>query len=554
MDVFQLWEHVLNYVKEHDAQYLDMFTTQIFPVSFQGNVLVIAVTKPYLINWLKTMYEGKLKDIMARELHTQAEVVIQPVGAPSPAPAAPPAPAPHVSAPYETRTPAPAMVAETVEPFGAHEEAPFPEEEPTPAPFPPDLGPVYGSDISPAPEYPQMKTAAPPPMPIDIASLRPKSIQDVDLPTPQDVLGQQQPSLFPSQEGGQDSQQPAKNLESANCTFDNFVNGMPNKMAYEAAHAVAESVCAHSYNRQLNPLFIYGPPGLGKTHLLYAIQNYVNARAPKIKVLFKTSVMFMNELISSIKNQKTDEFRRTYNTVDVLLLDDVQFFGGRASTSFEWFTTFNILFEHQKYIIMTSDRTPEDIDKLEERLQSRFASGLVAPILPPDFEICCAILEKKSEQDGIRMPADVINFIASHINRNVRLLEGAYNVVKLHCEMMKIPITLDATKEALKNNPYIAKTHEITVDRIIDTVCQYYAVPRVKLLGTSRPKKIVIPRQVAMFLCRNELGESFPTLKDVFHKKDHTSIMYACSKVQKSIDEDPTFKQTIEHLRDLLKK
>lgn len=549
MDVFQLWEHVLNYVKEHDSQYLDMFTTQIFPVSFQGNVLVIAVTKPYLINWLKTMYEGKLKDIMARELHTQAEVVIQPVGAPAPSPAPAPKPAPFESHPE----PAEFMTRETAAPFGMHEEpAPLPDDD-NGAPFPPDLGPVYGSDISPAPSYPQMKPDTAPPMPIDIASLRPKSIQDVDLPTPQDVLGQQT-SLFQAQPSPGDQPQAQKNLESANCTFDNFVNGMPNKMAYEAAHAVAESVCAHSYNRQLNPLFIYGPPGLGKTHLLYAIQNYVNARAPKIKVLFKTSVMFMNELISSIKNSKTDEFRRTYNTVDVLLLDDVQFFGGRASTSFEWFTTFNILFEHQKYIIMTSDRTPEDIDKLEERLQSRFASGLVAPILPPDFEICCAILEKKSEQDGIRMPADVINFIASHINRNVRLLEGAYNVVKLHCEMMKIPITLDATKEALKNNPYIAKTHEITVDRIIDTVCQYYAVPRAKLLGTSRPKKIVIPRQVAMFLCRNELGESFPTLKDVFHKKDHTSVMYACTRVQKFIDDDPTFKQTIEHLRDLLKK
>lgn len=547
MDVFLLWEHVLNYVKEHDSQYLGMFTTQIFPVSFQGNILIIAVTKPYLINWLKTMYEPKLKDIISRELHQQADIVIQQVGEPA---------QPQKSAPSAYPMPAAEggssmSVSET--PDTSYDAAPFPpshEEAGIPAPFPVDAPAASYPKAAPSPEPHE---DLPPAAPIDISKIRAQRIEDVDLPDLQQVIGQ--PTLFPAAENdAPEAPLSAKDRESLNYTFDNFVNGMPNKMAYEAAHAVAESVCAHTYNRQLNPLFIYGPPGLGKTHLLYAIQNYVRAHSSKTRVLFKTSMEFMTELIAAIKNSKTDEFRKVYNTVDVLLLDDVQLFGGRTSTSLEWFTTFNILFEHQKNIIMTSDRTPEDIDKLEERLQSRFASGLVAPILPPDFEICCAILEKRAETDGTHMPGDVINFIASHINRNVRLLEGAYHAVKLHCEIMKTPITLEAAKEALKTNPSFVKTHEITVDRIIDTVCQYYAIPRAKLLGTGRPKKIVIPRQVAMFLCRNELGESFPTLKDVFHKKDHTSVMYACTKVQKSMDEDPTFKQAIEHLRELLKK
>lgn len=525
MDVFTLWDYVLSYVKEHDAQYLEMFTTRIFPVSFQGNILTLTVGKPYLVGWIHNVYGKQLQDIIFRCINSKVEIIVQsqeetPISAPSPLPASS----------FTLHEPVPVSYG------SADQHTPYQENADTEnAPFPPiDHEAPFPVDHQ---------------TPIDLSDLKPKKPDEVELPNVSDVINCQ-PSLF-SKSQTEDEQ---KSRESVNYTFDNFVYGMPNQMAYTAARSVAESVCSGRYDKQFNPLFIYGPSGLGKTHLLYAIQNYINEKQPQKKVLFKGSIDFLNELIASIKNNKTEIFRRNYQTVDVLLLDDIQVFGGRGATSLEWFHTFNILLERQKNIIMTSDRTPEDIDKLEDRLQSRFSSGLVAPILPPDFEMCCIILQDKAAKDHIEMPQDVISFISGHINKNIRVLEGAYHAVKIHCEMMHIPITLEAAQDALANNPFILKTQELTVDKIIDTVCEYYEVSRPKLLGTSRPKKIVVPRQVAMFLCRRELGESFPTLATVFNKKDHTSIMYACSKVEKSMEQDPTFKQAISQLHDLLKK
>ena len=218
------------------------------------------------------------------------------------------------------------------------------------------------------------------------------------------------------------------------------------------------------------------------------------------------------------------------------------------------FNTFNDLFDKKKHIIMTSDRTPQDIDKLEDRLQTRFSSGLVAPISPPDYEICCIILQQRAEKLNITLPKDVVDYIASHINTNVRELEGAFNKLVTFSQIKKQTITLAFTKDALKDQIPLDNRQELTVDFIIDTVCQYYGVKKDKLLGRGRPQKIVIPRQIAMYLCRNELNESYPTLRDYFHRKDHSTVLYACERVEKDIERDPQTRASIEAIRKLLKQ
>lgn len=511
MDVFTLWDEVLDYIKQHDPQYHSMFSNEIYPVSFQGNILTLAVEKPQRIVWLRKFYLNKLSKVVSDLTGTRAEILIQTLSEDAPeAPASEP------------------FAAESVAPFEAEpekEDAPFPAEAPAPAK----------------------------PLPFDLSALRPQSIDQAKLPSITDVLGTRETSLFPDDAPAEEK--PVMQVaENKNNTFDNFVYGVCNQMAYQAALAVAESAAAKNYNKSLNPLFIYGPAGLGKTHLLHAIRNFVGAHAPQTKALFLTSETFTNELVSAINTRTQENFRRKYRTVDMLLIDDVQFFGGRDSSAFELFNTFNMLFDKGKYIVMTSDRTPSDIKDLEDRLQSRFSSGLLVGIDPPDIDICCAILKRRAAKDGLDLPQDVTEFIAKHINKNVRVLEGAYNSVKMYCSMQHRPIDLASTRDALATNPLIKKSHEVTVDTIIDTVCTYYEVSRTKLLGPTRPKKIAVPRQIAMYLCRMELGESFPALAEVFNKKDHTSVLYAVNKVQESIDKDPTVKKSVEQLRGLLKK
>ena len=349
--------------------------------------------------------------------------------------------------------------------------------------------------------------------------------------------------------GQEKPKKPTSLLESGEFTFDTFVVGDSNKLAYAAARAVADAPAEH-----YNPLFIYGDSGLGKTHLLHAICNYIHENKPELSVLFVSSETFTNELIDAIQNHTMPKFRAKYRNLDFLLIDDVQFFGSKDATKMEIFNTFNDLFDKKKHIIMTSDRTPQDIDKLEDRLQTRFSSGLVAPISPPDYEICCIILQQRAEKLNITLPKDVVDYIASHINTNVRELEGAFNKLVTFSQIKKQTITLAFTKDALKDQIPLDNRQELTVDFIIDTVCQYYGVKKDKLLGRGRPQKIVIPRQIAMYLCRNELNESYPTLRDYFHRKDHSTVLYACERVEKDIDRDPQTRASIEAIRKLLKQ
>lgn len=517
MDMFSLWERILSYVEKNDSQYYTMFLEQLSPYSFSEGRFTIAANKSYLIQWLQNLYTQKIASLIEEATGAPAtvQIILNPNG--DPAAAVPPV------------APAPAPIPVPAPP----DPAPFPETDPFPADGPDPLTP-----------------------PIDVASIRPKSLAETKLPSIEDKLrehrGQGEMDLFSTTPP--EPLAPGRKNAFSEFTFETFVSGNCNEMAYQAALAVAEQIATNNYNRAFNPLFIYGPSGLGKTHLLRAIQNYLPAHSNGKKAVFMPSETFVNELISAIGSKTQEKFRQKYRTVDVLLLDDVQFFGKTESSAIELFNTFNNLFDNRKNIVMTSDSTPENIRDLEDRLKSRFASGLVVQISPPDFEICCAILERRAETDGVNLPQDVVEFIARHINKNIRELEGAYYSVKVYCHIARREISLDAAKEALKSHSAFKESKELTMDLIIDTVCRQYDVPRAKLVGKSRPKNIVIPRQIAMYLCRNDMGESYQSIADVFHKNDHTSVLQACRRVEKAIATDPTMKKTIDGLRELLKK
>ena len=503
MDIFTLWEHILSSVQSQNPQYYKMFSEQVFPVSFQGNILTLAVSKVYLIGWLKNVYEQPLKaTITSLTGVTKPEIIIQ-------------------TTEFHEE---PKSISSTIE----QTDSVFRE---SPEPFPKTK---KDEQINPIPFNPN--------------SITPKTISEVSLPNLSDSVSQNSDMSTVKTE----SEKADVSIEYNDQTFDNFISAQCNLVAYKAAQEVARAVIHRDYSMSLNPLFIYGPSGLGKTHLLHAIRNYIHENAPDIKSLFITSEGFTNELIRAITKSTQEQFRKKYRTVDILLLDDVQFFSNKDNSALEIFNTFNQLFENKKHIIMTSDRVPEDLKGLEDRLKSRFSTGFIAEISKPDYEICCAILKNKSKRESLPITEDAIDYIASHVNKNIRVLEGAYNNVKVYCQTLNLPIDRKNAEAALQS--IVKSSQDITVDQIIDTVCRYFSVSRTRVLGPGRPKKIVIPRQVAMYLCRDELGESYPSLKEIFHKKDHTSIMYACEKTQKNMEEDPEFKATVLHIKDLLKK
>lgn len=526
MDFFQLWDQILDYIDQNDHQYYQMFSYEVFPLSMSETTLTISPKRPYLVRWIENVYKDQLEKIIFNLTQQHISVEIVPPNAP---PKTPP-----VMPPIPTD--------------------PFPSSIPEPPPSIPTLqeteGPSYGTSEEPFPSDIVLP---------DVEQIKPKPASEVVLPTMEDIGTLHEPSLFdpiPRAEPKKKNNAFQPNPINEEYTFHTFVHGNCNEMAFQAAQSVAMTADHPEQDDQkMNPLFIYGPSGLGKTHLLHAICNYIHAKKPDMSVLFVSSETFTNELIDAIQNHTMPKFRAKYRNLDFLLIDDVQFFGSRDSTKMEIFNTFNDLFDKKKHIIMTSDRTPSDIDKLEARLQTRFSSGLVVPISPPDYEICCIILQKRAEKLNMTLPKDVVDYIASHINTNVRELEGAFNKLVTFSHIKKAAITLDFTKEALKDQIPIDNNQELTVDFIIDMVCQYYGVKKEKLLGNGRPKKIVIPRQIAMYLCRNELNESYPALRDAFHRKDHSTVLYACERVENDLaNHDPQTQAALTAIRKLLKK
>ncbi|PMB84737.1 chromosomal replication initiator protein DnaA [Dolosicoccus paucivorans] len=332
---------------------------------------------------------------------------------------------------------------------------------------------------------------------------------------------------------------------NASYTFNNFVVGKGNEMAHAAAHAVAESP-----GIVYSPLLIYGGVGLGKTHLMQAIGLEIQRANPLARVRYATSEEFMNDFVTSLREGAQQEFREMYRDIDVLLIDDIQFFSEKDKTQEEFFNTFNNLFHNQKQIVLTSDRQPKDIANLEERLVSRFEWGLIVDITPPDQETRIAILQKKAKNKGIEIDNDSLMYIANHMDSNVRELEGALNRVFAYSAMVGKEINVGLTADALQSfvQPTSQSTSSINIDTIIEVVAQFYDITAQDIKSKRRTKDIVIPRQIAMYLARELTGESYPKLGKAFGNRMHTTILYGYEKIEEELKTDEQLRNEMNQL------
>jgi chromosomal replication initiator protein len=336
-------------------------------------------------------------------------------------------------------------------------------------------------------------------------------------------------------------------LPNPKYTFKNFVVGASNQFAHAACLAVAESP-AKAYN----PLFIYGGVGLGKTHLLNSIGNFVADRSD-LRIAYVTTEQFTNEVINSIRYDKMIELRRRYRSVDMLLIDDIQFLAGKERTQEEFFHTFNSLYEAGKQIVLSSDRFPKEMPSMEERLRSRFEWGLIADLQPPDVETRIAILRKKSEEEGIAINEDVIQLLAANLKSNIREIEGALIRLGAYASLTGQKITVDMAKNILRDL-LGGKRKVITIEDIQEVVANRFHVKISDLKSKRRTKTLVYPRQIAMFLSRDLTDASFPEIGRDFGGKDHTTIIHACKQMQKSQETDTALRATIESLKEEIGK
>ncbi len=539
MEIFELWTHVLEEIKIKNPEYYNNFYSFVFPISFSDGIFTAMTTVPYMIPWINAVYKTKLEKILSEKSGMPVKLVLQSQEN-SEVPAADPVP--------ET-----SAVSETSGNFGIPPVSSLPDKEKKENP-----------DISFSPykteENPEIYEE---PVIPDFMNIKPQNPEEVKLPSILDNPSSIRPSAVPLPVKSPEKKFPYK---FDDYTFDNFVHGNCNEIAFQSAHAIALSCEEYTdspdtnYSKKkpkasnYNPLFIYGPSGLGKTHLLLAISNYVKTHRPDLSVLFVTSENFTNELIESIRSGKMQEFREKYRTVDYLLIDDIQFFNGtKESSRMEIFNTFNAIADNDNYIITTSDRTPSDLKDFHERLITRFSSGMIAHISPPDFEICSIILQKKAERSHIDMPEEVISFIAGNVNSSVRELEGAFKQVVGYCQIKKVPLTLENARDALADIIKVDLYSHLSAETIIDTVCKYYNVKKEQVLGKSRPKNVVIPRQMAMYIAREELNDSFPALVKYFNK-DHSTIVHAYERVQKALKNNDRTRKELKDILTLLKR
>lgn len=331
-------------------------------------------------------------------------------------------------------------------------------------------------------------------------------------------------------------------------SFDNFVIGPSNRFAYSACLAVAESP-AKAYN----PLFIYGPVGLGKTHLMQSITHQILKKFPSNKCCYISSERFTNELIDAIQHRSTANFRKKYRDIDVLLIDDIHFLAGKESTQEEFFHTFNTLHNNRKQIIISSDRPPKEIAKLEERLRSRFAWGLITDIQPPDFETRVAILKKKVEKEPVPVPQEVIHFIAEQITTNIRELEGALIRVLAYSLLEEKNISLEMAQVVLKD--MVKQTiKKISIEDIQQTVAIFFNLSCSDLKAKKRNQNILVPRQLAMYLSRQLTNHSLPEIGAFFGGKDHTTVLHSLKKIEKNLSSNPELKNTVDKLTQELKR
>tara|TARA_B100000315_G_scaffold150954_1_gene139739 strand:- start:8004 stop:9356 length:1353 start_codon:yes stop_codon:yes gene_type:complete len=331
-------------------------------------------------------------------------------------------------------------------------------------------------------------------------------------------------------------------------TFDNFITGTCNQFAQAAAYAVAEAP-----SKAYNPLFIYGGVGLGKTHLIHAIGHHILTKDKRKKICYVSSERFLTNLISAIKQQNAENFRKLYRNVDILLMDDIQFLAGKEKSQEEFFHTFNTLFESEKQIVIASDRFPKYIPKLEERLVSRFQWGLIADIKPPEYETKMAILKKKADTFNFKLPDNVAGYIARKIFSSVRELEGALIRIIAYSSLTNRSIALDMAEEVLKDLFY-EKEKVITIKLIQKEVSGFFHLKISDLKSKNRTRAVVFARHLAMFLCRELTNTSLPEIGKSFGGKDHTSVIHACKKINSELKSNPDIAHNIKQLKDIISR
>jgi chromosomal replication initiator protein len=326
-------------------------------------------------------------------------------------------------------------------------------------------------------------------------------------------------------------------------TFENFVVGAGNRLAHAAAQAVGEHPAA-----RYNPLFIYGGVGLGKTHLLHAIGHAALTRGARVRIV--SSETFTNDLINAIRNHATEEFRAVYRATDMLLVDDIHFIAGKESTQEEFFHTFNAVHGADGQLVLTSDRPPQAIGTLEDRLRSRFQWGLQVDIEPPDLETRIAILRAKTERQNQAVADPVLELIAQAVQQNIRELEGALNRVIAYAQIHRLPLTVETARKALAD--LMIRREPPALDRVLTVVADYYRVPEAELVGRSRAARVAEPRQVAMYLMREETDASYPAIGSAIGGRDHTTVLHGCDKISRLLEQDAQLRRDIMQMRERL--
>ncbi|MCD8126734.1 MAG: chromosomal replication initiator protein DnaA [Clostridiales bacterium] len=332
-------------------------------------------------------------------------------------------------------------------------------------------------------------------------------------------------------------------MGSEEYTFDRFVVGSSNRFAYNAAEAVA-----HAPSKSYNPLFLYGDSGLGKTHLLYAIYHTIRDQHPDYQIIYVKGDEFTNELTTAIGNKSTDAFRQKYRDKDLLLVDDIQFIAGKDSTQEEFFNTFNNLYEAGKQIVLTSDRPPSDMPKLEDRLRTRFECGLMADIQPPDYETRCAIIRNKAVLLGLTMPNDIIEYIAQNITANVRALEGTINRLMAYRDLMGNEVNDENASRAIRELIRSKDEFAPSPDLIVEMTAKYYDIDYKQLMGSSRKANVVLARQVSMYIMRTMTGQSLPEIGKYFGQH-HTTVMHSVEKIEQMQQENRELSHAIKDIK-----
>lgn len=333
-------------------------------------------------------------------------------------------------------------------------------------------------------------------------------------------------------------------------TFDTFVIGSSNRFAHAASMAVANNP-----GKSYNPLFIYGGVGLGKTHLMHAIGNAISAANPKSHIMYVTSENFCNEMITAIRKNENEEFRAKYRNVDVLMVDDIQFISNKEGTQEEFFHTFNALYDTQKQIVISSDKQPKEIPTLEERLRSRFEWGLIADIQPPDLETRVAILENKAILESLDVSSEVLHFIASRVQSNIRELEGTLTRVMAYSDLTGQPVTKDLAAVALKDFlPGGAQERPVTTALIQEAVAEYYKITVADLTSKRRSREVTYPRQIAMYLARELTDCSLPKIGEAFGGRDHTTVMHAIDKISADLSGDLKLRGLLEDIKNRIQE